>query len=122
VLEWEDAQREKELLFDDIADLDPIVVMIRLTNRMVERGLPEVAKLFGDKAFMMAFMQQMMQARLMAQLSGQPPTGPGLAQPGGGSTGRPSTAEPALAQPSTVPPEMGGQVAQHMAPETPEEA
>jgi len=26
-----------------------------------------------------------------------------------------------LAQPSTVPPEMGGQVAQHMAPETPEE-
>jgi len=120
VLEWEDAQREKELLFDDIADLDPIVVMIRLTNRMVERGLPEVAKMFGDKAFMMAFMQQMMQARLMAQMSGQAPTGPGLAQPGAGSTGRPSTAEPALARPSTVPPEMGGQMAQHMAPETPE--
>jgi hypothetical protein len=56
----------------------------------------------------------------MAQLSGQPPAGPGLGQ-GGGSTGRPTTAEPALAQPSSVPPEMGGQVAQHMAPETPEE-
>jgi len=120
VLEWEDAQREKELLFDDIADLDPIVVMLRLTNRMVERGLPEIAKIFGDKAFVMAFAQQMMQARLMAQMSGQAPQGPGLAQ-APGMPGRPSTAEPALAQPSSVPPEMGGQVAQHMAPETPEE-
>ena len=121
VLEWDDAQREKELLFDDIADLDPIVVMLRLTTRMVERGLPEIAQIFGDKAFVMAFAQQMMQARLMAQLSGQPPTGAGLAQPGAGSTGRPPTETPAGPQSSTLPPEMGGQVTQHMAPEQPEE-
>jgi len=97
VLEWEDAEREKKLLFDDIADLDPIVVMLRLQSRMTARGMPEIAKIFGDKAFMMAFAQQVMQARLMAQLAGE-----------GGAPGRPVTASPAMARPEAAPPETAG--------------
>lgn len=104
VLEWDDAAREKKLLFDDIADLDPLVVMLRLQSRMIARGMPEVAKIFGDKAFMMAFAQQVMQARLMAQLSGE---GGGQAGQGGGA-GRPVTASPAMARPEGAPPETAG--------------
>ena len=104
VLEWDDAAREKKLLFDDIADLDPLVVMLRLQSRMIARGMPEVAKIFGDKAFMMAFAQQVMQARLMAQLSGE-----GSGQPvQGGAAGRPVTASPAMARPEGAPPETAG--------------
>lgn len=94
VLEWEDAEREKRLLFDDIADMDPIVVMLRIQSRMVARGMPEIAKLFGDKAFVMAFAQQVMQARLVQQLQGP--------------TGAPPTAEPAMARPEAAPPETAG--------------
>jgi len=97
VLEWEDAAREKRLLFDDIADLDPIVVMLRLQSRMVARGMPEIAKIFGDKAFVMAFAQQVMQGRLMAQLAGE-----------GGAPGRPVTGQPAMARPEAAPPETAG--------------
>jgi len=93
VLEWPDAQKEKDLLFDDIADLDPIVVMLRLQNRMIARGLPEVAELFGDKAFMMAFVQQAMQARMLQQ---------------GGGAGRPETSSPARLPPTAAPPEQQG--------------
>jgi len=64
---------------------------------MIARGMPEVAKIFGDKAFMMAFAQQVMQARLVAQLAGE-----------GGGAGRPVTASPAMARPEGAPPETAG--------------
>lgn len=103
VLDWEDAEREKKLLFDDVADMDPIVVMLRIQARMVARGMPEIAKLFGDKAFVMAFAQQVMQARLIQQLQGG-------GQPGGGPPGAPMGGgeEPAMARPEGAPPETAG--------------
>jgi hypothetical protein len=103
VLDWEDAEREKKLLFDDVADMDPIVVMLRIQARMVARGMPEIAKLFGDKAFVMAFAQQVMQARLVQQLQGG-------GQPGGGPPGAPMGGgeEPAMARPEGAPPETAG--------------
>ena len=105
VLEWEDAEREKRLLFDDIADMDPIVVMLRIQARMVARGMPEIAKLFGDKAFVMAFAQQVMQARLVQQLQGQMQGG---GMQGGGMQGPQPTQEPAMARPEAAPPETAG--------------
>jgi len=95
VLEWEDAEREKQLIFDDLADTDPVVVMLRLQSRMLARGWPELAELFGNKAFFQAFVekaqQQQMLQQLMGQMQGQ--VGPG-APTTAGTPNTPSSAAP----------------------------
>ena len=99
VLEWEDSEREKKLLFDDLADLDPLVVLLRMQNRMIERGLPEIAKIFGQQAFSQAFLLQAVTSRMQQQASG-----------GGGVPGRPNEGGAGLGMtgPEAAPPETAG--------------
>lgn len=99
VLEWDDAQREKDLIFDDLADLDPMVVLLRLQTRMIARGLPEIAEIFGDKAFATAFVEKTMAAQMVQQAA---------AMGGGAGAGRPQEGVPGGMSPETMPPEQGG--------------
>lgn len=96
VLEWEDAEREKKLIFDDLADLDPVVVLLRLRSRMMAQGMEELADLFGERAFATAFIEKATQMQMMQSLSGA------------GMQGADTTQTPPATPASTAPPETYG--------------
>lgn len=109
VLEFGDAQRERELMFDDMAERDPVVVFLRIQQRLMARGLDELAETFGQKAFATAFIQQMSQMMAMSKMQQAMQMGlsPGAGGAGGaeGLQGQPASApEPGFA-PENLPPE-----------------
>ena len=114
VLEFGDAQKERKLMFEDLAERDPSIVFLRIQQRMLARGQDDLAQAFGDRAYAVAFVQKMAEIKAMgeAQMAlqmglpvmgqGGPPNGGSgvVGQPGGGG------GEAGFA-PNSLPPEAG---------------
>jgi hypothetical protein len=89
VLGWDDPDGEKEKIFEDVADTDPIIVLERTARALERRGLPELAASIREKEFTMAAVQAMQKAQMegnLQQVLGQGGGGaPGAGGPGGGA-------------------------------------
>lgn len=107
VLEFGDAQRERELMFEDMAERDPIIVFLRIRERLIARGLDELAEMFGDRAFSMAFLEEIQRMMMMerGKQAAMMQVNPNQAMQGGGFQGRPESAESPGASPENLPPE-----------------
>lgn len=108
VLEFGDAQRERDLMFEDMADRDPTIVFLRIQQRFLARGMDELAEAFGDKSFAVAFIDKVNQmiamdrAKQALMVTGSATGGLGGA---GLDQGRPNASEQAGASPENLPPE-----------------
>lgn len=109
VLEFGDAQREKELMFEDMADRDPVIVFLRIQQRLLARGMDELAEAFGDRAFATAFIQKVQELMAMnsakAALATTGDATQGLDGAGIEGGGRPATAAGTGMSPENLPPE-----------------
>lgn len=109
VLEFGDAQKERELMFEDMAERDPVVVFLRIQQRLLARGMDELAEAFGERAFAAAFVQKvqelmaMDQAKQALMMTGS--AAGGLAGAGIEGGGRPTTEPAPGASPENLPPE-----------------
>ena len=109
VLEFGDAQRERDLMFEDMADRDPMIVFLRIQQRFLARGMDELAEAFGDKSFAVAFIDKINQliamdrAKQALMVTGSAAGGLGGSGIEGG--GAPSTGEASGASPENLPPE-----------------
>lgn len=107
VLEFGDAQKERDLIFEDMADRDPVIVFLRIQNRLRARGLDELADMFGEKSFATAFVEQMTRIMMMKRLQQAMQVGatPGMGMEENGMPGAPVQNEDAGFGPQTLPPE-----------------
>ncbi len=88
VLGWDDPDGEKEKIFEDVADTDPVIVLERTARALEKRNLPELAASIREKEFVMAAVQAMQKAQMEGNL--QKMFGPGsqgaqAADQGGGA-------------------------------------
>ena len=109
VLEFGDAQKERELMFEDMAERDPMVVFLRIQQRFLARGMDELAEAFGDRAFAVAFIQKVQElvamdrAKQALMVTGS--AAGGLEGGGLEGGGRPATEQGPGFGPEQLPPE-----------------
>jgi hypothetical protein len=111
VLGWDDPDGEKERIFEDVADTDPVIVLERTARALDKRGLPELAASIREKEFVMAAVQAMQKAQAEGQLQqllgggaqgGGPPPPGGAGPESGGSTVSPPNPTSNAPQPADM--------------------
>ena len=110
ILGWDDPDGEKERIFEDVADTDPVIILERVRKVLDKRGLPELAAAMGEKEFVARAVQAMQVAQAQGQLQQLmgPNAGAGAPAEAGGQNVSPPNPTATGAPPADQTYSMGG--------------